>query len=176
VEGGELVSELIDHLRKLGACQSGIDFAEGKTAAEVWTTCVRPGWLGWWLARTNTEPENRRLLRLYCRIWSEDITPRLPEAEREPFVAMLAACDAWAENPTEENRKKARARDLAIARALDLAIARDLASALDLAIALALASARDLAIDLARSLDLALDKKWCDAIRAEFECPFKEAQ
>lgn len=114
--GGEALT-LIEHLRELGACREGLYFADGKSADEVWATCHRPDWLSWWRARTNSEPENRRLIVFYCRILQRDITPKMPEDQREAFAAMLAACSKWAVNPTEENRKKAR--DLDVARDLD---------------------------------------------------------
>ena len=161
---------LNEHLISLGACQAGLDFATGKTALETWDTCERPDWLGWWLAKTNSNPENRRLAKLYCRIWDADITPLLPESKQHGFVEMLSALRDWCEEPTEENRSKARALDLA------RPCARDRARDCDLAFASTLDLARDLALDLARdlALDLARDKKWCNAIRAEFACPWKE--
>lgn len=175
------MTQLQKHLRDLGACEEGLEFAGDRTADAVWTTCSRPGWLGWWLAKTNTEPENRRLAKLYCRIWNEYIAQLLPEFDRPDFQAMLAAIAYWCDDPTYENRKKARALAIDVTDVLIL----DLTLSIDLAIALTRYLARDLAraialiltsaLACARTRDRALDKKWCNAIRSEFVCPFKEA-
>jgi hypothetical protein len=169
------MTELQKHLRKLKACSAGLEFAGNRPALEVWNTCTRPDWLGWWLANTNTEPENRKLAKLYCRIWTEDLSLRLPESQRQGFNESLAAIGNWCDNPTEQNRKKAHAlaRALALDLDLDLARARALAHALAHALDLALDLARALALDL--DLDLDLNQKWCDSIRAEFNCPFVES-
>ena len=38
-------------LRLLGACASAREWAEDKTASEIWTSCERGDWLLWWAAR-----------------------------------------------------------------------------------------------------------------------------
>lgn len=56
-------------LKKLGACQEAIDFANGRELAEAWATCERPDWMFWLCAKMLGEknwPTHQQLVLVAC--------------------------------------------------------------------------------------------------------------
>jgi len=99
-------TKLTQHLEDLGACAPAIEFAAGKTAKETWDNCVRPDWLLWWAARTNTN-DARAIVRCAV-IAARKVLPLVVAGEDRPRLAIEAA-EKWVDTPTPDNAKAARA-------------------------------------------------------------------
>jgi len=88
----------IRQLQKLGACPSGIEWAEQfDTAQEAWNACERPQDMLWLLACRTGGPDSqsrKTMVLLLCKC----VRPSLkfvPESEHRPRRAILAA-ERWA--------------------------------------------------------------------------------
>jgi hypothetical protein len=96
------------YLQKVNACQEGVKFAEGKTLQQAWDACTRPDWMLWLYRKNNPD----KIVCVRIAIFSarqslKFFTKKYPK-DNQPLKAIEAA-EAWAENPTEENRKAAYA-------------------------------------------------------------------
>jgi hypothetical protein len=103
------MNQVEKQLKEWGACKEGFDWAVGscKTMAEVWDTCQRGNWLKWILTKEGswTQQDEVRIAVAYAEHALPIFEKAYPEDDR-PRKAIEAA-RAWAENPTEENRKAA---------------------------------------------------------------------
>ncbi len=97
---------LIEH----GACKEAVDWAEGKTYEEAYSTCERADWMIWLFARNWGKPgfpTKRQVLLAACDC-AETSLAFAPEGELRPAQAIASARLAI-EDPSEENLEAAYA-------------------------------------------------------------------
>jgi len=159
------------HLKAIGACQEARVWAGDRTAKEAWEQCERADWLLWWAAKDGASKQE--IVLVACAI-----ARTVLHLTKDPrALAAIEAAERWADDPSEENRRKARAAaadaaayaayaaDAAYAAADAAADAADAAAA-DAAYAAADAAyAADAAAYAAA--DAAADADAADAARAE---------
>lgn len=98
-----------EHLIDIGACPEARDWAAGKTSTQAWEECPRADWLIWWAWRDQEAGANTLVDLMAATIAGPRMALRfVPEGENRPLAAIEAA-ERWAANPTEDNKKAARA-------------------------------------------------------------------
>lgn len=106
-----------EHLIDIGACPEARDWAAGKTSTQAWEECPRADWLIWWAWRDQEAGANTLVDLMAATIAGPRMALRfVPEGENRPLAAIEAA-ERWAANPTEDNKKAARAAAWAAAEA-----------------------------------------------------------
>ena len=145
-------------LRLLGACASAREWAEGKTASDIWSTCKRGDWLLWWAGRLSERGTDERKLvvvsacdcaelelSLFEARYQGDRRPRtaietarrwargaatIEDVRSAAYAAHVAAADAYAvDDAAADAAAEAAARAAAAADAADAAYAAIAANA-----------------------------------------------
>ena len=144
-------------LRLLGACASAREWAEDKTASEIWTSCERGDWLLWWAARFADRADlhgrvvlaacdcAELALSLFEARYQGDRRPRtaietarrwargaatIEDVRSAAYAAHVAAADAYAvDDAAADAAAEAAARAAAAADAADVAHATIAANA-----------------------------------------------
>ena len=122
----------IHKLKKLKACSEAVDWAEGKTWEEMWTTCEHGDWMMWLLGKLNFP--KKRIVKINCRIIREQkagegtVWDLLTDERSRAYVELLERWAAGEEITEEQMAAAARAARAAWA---DGATARAAARAAD---------------------------------------------
>jgi hypothetical protein len=101
-----------DYLESIGACAPARDWVDEKTLTVAWATCEDPGWMLWLLMHVDWQLCVRLCADIaeHVLCCARDLRPICEQA--------IEAARAWADNPTEANRREAaRAVEAAGAKA-----------------------------------------------------------